>query len=172
MYAKYKSKTKIEPLVFPFEFEEDQILKDEEIQENGLVKVTDTEVTVKHKYTSEFDFDDKAVAKLEELGYKKYVQKSPKISSVKTLTLQYELKDDVIYGSYVEGKEVDPDRLARYQNSIRARRESECFPIINRGELWYNNLTDMQKAELAEWYAAWLNAPETLKIPTRPEWLK
>lgn len=55
---------------------------------------------------------------------------------------------------------------------IRATRERECFPVINRGRLWYNTLTVEQLSELKQWYFAWLNAPETLVIPKTPEWLK
>ena len=57
-------------------------------------------------------------------------------------------------------------------SSIRAQREIECFPIINRGALWYDKLTTEQKAELAAWYQAWLDAPQTKVIPARLEWLK
>lgn len=55
---------------------------------------------------------------------------------------------------------------------IRDRRAKECFPIINRGKLWYDTLTDEQVNELTAWYEAWLNATETLVIPNKPEWLK
>lgn len=54
---------------------------------------------------------------------------------------------------------------------IRRRRETECFAYINRGELWYSLLTDAQKAELANWYLSWLDAPETRTIPAPPVWL-
>lgn len=54
---------------------------------------------------------------------------------------------------------------------IRKRRERECFPIINRGQLWYNCLTIEQRAELNGWYHAWLNATETGYIPPMPSWL-
>ena len=54
---------------------------------------------------------------------------------------------------------------------LRVRREKECFPIINRGELWYNKLTDEQKQELSAWYEAWLDAPATGVAPQKPEWL-
>lgn len=40
---------------------------------------------------------------------------------------------------------------------LRLRRENECFPIINRGILWYNLLTDEQKLELDKWYKEWLD---------------
>lgn len=56
-------------------------------------------------------------------------------------------------------------------NVIRKRRESECFPIVNRGLPWYNCLTVEQRAELNGWYHAWLNATETGIIPSKPSWL-
>ncbi len=55
--------------------------------------------------------------------------------------------------------------------TIRRQRETECFPIINRGQLWYANLSPEQLAELSNWYSNWLDAPETLTIPDAPEWL-
>lgn len=65
-------------------------------------------------------------------------------------------------------------------SNLRQRREEECFVYINRGELWYNRLTEEQKQELQTWYQAWLDVTkETNKnedgkyiIPTKPTWLK
>lgn len=57
-------------------------------------------------------------------------------------------------------------------NQLRARRETECFSIINRGQIWYGTLTNEQIAELNEWYRAWLNATDTKAIPDKPTWLK
>lgn len=57
------------------------------------------------------------------------------------------------------------------KNEIRARREKECFSYVNRGTLWYNKLTPEQDIELQNWYDAWLEAPETLIIPKKLEWL-
>lgn len=54
---------------------------------------------------------------------------------------------------------------------IRYRREKECFPIINRGKLWYDMLTFEQVAELKEWYRKWLDAPATLYVPDLPSWV-
>ena len=54
----------------------------------------------------------------------------------------------------------------------RDLRETDCFPIINRGTAWYNSLTEEQKAELDAWYQAWLDVTETKIIPEKPEWLK
>jgi hypothetical protein len=56
--------------------------------------------------------------------------------------------------------------------ALREQRESECFSIINRGQLWYNSLTEEQLTELQVWYMAWLDVTETKIIPTKPSWLK
>ena len=55
---------------------------------------------------------------------------------------------------------------------LRQQREVECFSIINRGQLWYNNLTAEQYDELQVWYRTWLDVTETKIIPNKPEWLK
>ena len=57
------------------------------------------------------------------------------------------------------------------KNEIRARREKECFSYVKRGTLWYNKLTPEQDIEFQNWYDAWLEAPETLIIPKKLEWL-
>lgn len=57
------------------------------------------------------------------------------------------------------------------REKIRARRVTECFAVVNRGKLWYDRLSEEQETELADWYEAWLNAPETLVVPDRPEWI-
>lgn len=56
-------------------------------------------------------------------------------------------------------------------NTLRKLRTKECFPIVNRGKLWYDCLTAEQISELNDWYFAWLNVTETKVIPTKPEWL-
>lgn len=58
------------------------------------------------------------------------------------------------------------------KNSLRAKREAECFPVINRGKLWYDNLTEYQIEELDKWYRGWLNVTDTLVVPEKPIWLK
>lgn len=65
---------------------------------------------------------------------------------------------------------------------LRELREWECFPIVNRGALWYNTLTSEQQQELNIWYQAWLDVPQVyletkptdieMIIPTKPNWLK
>jgi hypothetical protein len=66
----------------------------------------------------------------------------------------------------------DAQIAAEQANEIRARREAECFAIINRGALWYDRLTPEQTAELDEWYQSWLDAPATGLVPEPLEWLK
>ena len=55
---------------------------------------------------------------------------------------------------------------------LRRLREIHCFSVINRGQLWYDTLTETQKQELKVWYQAWLDVTETKVIPEKPSWLK
>lgn len=86
-----------------------------------------------------------------------------------------------------EGKrrfQIQENILSKEENLfiLRMRREVECFPIINRGIFWYEQLTEEQKIELKTWYKSWLNVPQLYEnthpndindiIPNRPEWLK
>lgn len=77
-----------------------------------------------------------------------------------------------------DGKVVkDEDRLAdifleRKSQELRDKREKVCFPIVNRGGLWYDLLSEKERADLLEWYMAWLDATETLIEPEMPEWLR
>lgn len=54
---------------------------------------------------------------------------------------------------------------------LRRQRETECFPIINRGKLWYDTLTAEEREELKAWYVTWLNVTETFVVPDKPAWL-
>lgn len=56
-------------------------------------------------------------------------------------------------------------------DEYRVQREKECFSIINRGKLWYDNLTTNQLQELQNWYYNWLDVTETKRIPNKPDWL-
>lgn len=58
------------------------------------------------------------------------------------------------------------------KKELRRQREAECFPIINRGQLWYDTLIEAQRSELNDWYHAWLNVTATLIVPNKLEWLK
>jgi hypothetical protein len=78
---------------------------------------------------------------------------------------------------YEKGRLVlDHNRLGalddeRINNNLRHKREKVCFPIINRGELWYSKLTEAQKDELGAWYQAWLDVTDTMVVPEAPAWL-
>lgn len=54
---------------------------------------------------------------------------------------------------------------------LQEMRKEMCFPVINRGRLWYDCLTVAEITELRQWYEDWLNVTETKKIPTAPSWL-
>ena len=54
---------------------------------------------------------------------------------------------------------------------LRKKREEICFPIINRGKLWYDSLSSEQYQELKDWYKKQLNVTETNIIPETPKWL-
>ena len=56
-------------------------------------------------------------------------------------------------------------------SSLRSMRERVCFPVINRGKLWYDSLTSEQLEELRKWYNDWLNVTTTLVIPIAPKWI-
>lgn len=62
------------------------------------------------------------------------------------------------------------DELYDLKNKIRKLREIKCFPIVNRGKLWYERLTNVQYGELREWYQKWLDATETLVTPDDLPW--
>ena len=55
---------------------------------------------------------------------------------------------------------------------LRRRRDKQCFSIINRGQLWYDTLTEVQKEELRAWYKAWLDVTVTFIEPVPPVWLR
>ncbi|MDR0462552.1 MAG: hypothetical protein LBG88_04490 [Christensenellaceae bacterium] len=57
------------------------------------------------------------------------------------------------------------------KQNLRIMREQSCFGIINRGKLWYDNLSKQQLVELRDWYSAWLDVTATNKIPQDLDWL-
>lgn len=63
------------------------------------------------------------------------------------------------------------EKVGNPSQALRELREKVCFPVINRGKLWYDCLTPIQLGELKSWYHAWLDAPETLIMPETPGWL-
>lgn len=89
-----------------------------------------------------------------------------------------DFRDYWMYYRYQNGEfDMDTEAMAKGQhemllNELRARRENECFPVINRGQLWYSLLSGEELNELNEWYRAWLNVTDTLIVPEAPEWLQ
>ena len=77
-----------------------------------------------------------------------------------------EYEDIYVYTPYTAEELVEQQRGA-----LRARRAAECFPIVNRGALWYDKLTAEQRSELSAWYEKWLDAPQTLYAPVAPSWI-
>ena len=69
------------------------------------------------------------------------------------------------------------DEALQYLRNIRAE---ECFPIINRGQLWYATLSAEQIEELDKWYKEWLGVTDRYSavasiesiMPAKPKWLK
>ena len=57
------------------------------------------------------------------------------------------------------------------KEEYRRRRETECFSVINRGQLWYEGISITQLLELRQWYKAWLHVTETMVVPEKPAWL-
>lgn len=83
----------------------------------------------------------------------------------KPASLSAEEKQDAVLQNYRE-------HLQKKRVELREERERVCFPIVNRGQVWYDTLTNKQRSELTDWYRAWLNVTKTLKVPPMPEWLK
>lgn len=71
----------------------------------------------------------------------------------------------------LDEKKLQQDKQEAQINNLRIKREKICFPIVNRGVLWYNTLTENQKNELNNWYKAWLDVTLTLEEPQIPSWI-
>ena len=80
----------------------------------------------------------------------------------------YLSKGNVLVKSDSRQKEIEDQRELL---SLRSLREKACYPVINRGELWYSRLTVDQKEELNTWYQAWLDVTDTRIVPESPDWL-
>lgn len=101
---------------------------------------------------------------------------------ISNLSLPTDTIDDEVWELYCQDRDaykIEDGKFIKLKdeaelraNTIRTRRERECFPIINRGALWYGKLTEGQKTELSAWYEAWLDAPETGTAPEKPAWLE
>ena len=80
----------------------------------------------------------------------------------------YLSEDNVLVKSDDKQKEIEDQREL---TNLRSLREKVCYPIINRGEMWYSRLSFDQKEDLDVWYQAWLDVTITKVIPETPAWL-
>ena len=80
--------------------------------------------------------------------------------------------DDLIVkdNSFFDYLDLD-DKESFIKEYYRDLREKMCYPIVNRGKLWYDHLTLAQHSELNDWYEAWLDITETHTIPVTPAWV-
>ena len=87
---------------------------------------------------------------------------------------QYEYSNGVLI--LRNASDIQAAAIKQEQDAIRSRRYPECFLVLARySPLYYKALEESEPdkyAELNAWYQAWLDAPATLVIPTKPEWLK
>lgn len=74
-------------------------------------------------------------------------------------------------GKRYQIQEIPPPTEEEQVEYLRRQRETECFSIINRGQLWYNRLSAEQYEELIVWYQAWLDVTDTKVVPEKPSWL-
>ena len=72
---------------------------------------------------------------------------------------------------YYEVVQISAPTEEEILNNLRRRRETECFKIINRGQFWYDRLSNEEKIELSNWYQKWLDVTITKEIHIKPIWL-
>lgn len=80
----------------------------------------------------------------------------------------FQLKDGKLVYDPTEYEKVQTEEQ---KENLRIRRETECFSVVNRGQLWYEGITLSQLLELRQWYKAWLDVTTTLVAPDKPKWL-
>lgn len=102
--------------------------------------------------------------------FKQIAQTAPIIvSEVPTLFLSVDSDELVVldneFFDLVYTEDTTIDEYYRFARSV------VCFPIINRGPLWYEHLTMSQQTDLNTWYEYWLDAPETHIYPVTPYWV-
>lgn len=87
---------------------------------------------------------------------------------------QYEYSDGVLI--LREASDIQAAAIKQKKDAIRSRRYPECFLALAKYcPLYYKALEESEPdkyAELNAWYKAWKDAPDTLVIPTRPEWFE
>lgn len=135
----------------------------------------------KLEQTQIFKAHHEAVEEVKEQSHYEVVKKYPNGGKdvKKIIDVEYVAPKEA-YDEYEDILFLVPLTKNEILENLRSRREFECFPIINRGQLWYNTLTENQIAELNEWYNNWLDVTnETNKdkngeyiIPQKPIWIK
>ena len=106
------------------------------------------------------------------------------IDGYRSICIDHLLDHSLLEGLVIieDGEEIsvefNEDRYNKAQNliksnTLRAKRDMECFSYINRGKLWYDITidTEIKKEEFQKWYQNWLDVTETFEIPEKPEWL-
>ena len=119
------------------------------------------QIMIEKGYVSSYAFEGNIVGSIE-------VPDPPDQEHFKAHYSAYRVKDGVLAYDEKQNKEIERKALCE---ELRQRRETECFSYINRGQPWYDRLTDEQKAELSAWYADWLKVTDTLTAPEKPSWL-
>ena len=119
------------------------------------------QILIENGHVSSYAFEGNIVGGIEVAG-------PPDPEHFVTHYTAYRIKDGVL--EYDEKQNTENERRALC-DELRKRRDAECFSYINRGQPWYDRLTDEQKAELSAWYADWLKVTDTLTAPEKPSWL-
>lgn len=96
------------------------------------------------------------------------VPEPPDIGHFQTHFTAYRLRDGTL--EYSEEQNTANERKALC-DELRKLRDTECFSYVNRGQPWYDRLSDEQRSELSVWYADWLKVTDTLTAPEKPSWL-
>ena len=119
------------------------------------------QVLLENGYVSSYAFDGNIIGGIE-------VPDPPDIEHFEAHFQSYLVRDGTL--EYDEQQNIELKRKALCDD-LRKRRETECFSYINRGQLWYDRLTEEQSIELKKWYQAWLDATNTRVVPKKPAWL-
>lgn len=135
------------------------------------------EYDLEHGYLREdklFIMHHEAVAAVEGQYHKEIIREYPKTGGkdVRTVCDVEPIPAQPAYDEYEDIQVYVPFTEEEKKEQLRAKRERICYPVVNRGQLWYKRLTSEQKSELDEWYQAWLDVTETMAIPQKPLWLK
>ena len=78
-------------------------------------------------------------------------------------------ESDMQTEEYLKRKQENDENLE--VEKLRFDREKECFSVINRGILWYDNLSTEQVEKLDQWYRDWLDVTLTKTKPKKPDFV-